>query len=176
MNKKTVILFVMISMLLMACSSKDNQYSNPGSSEKNAGTHAFAVSNSKTTEILTNSTNVTENTTLDINILNNNKLTINTAKIQSIAVRDGNTGETVLKVTDKDNITKISEDLSAVEFTEHEAVDADGWRYELIINGEEEIHIVISGNSQLYICTEDVSQKMDCETDFDLLGYIENML
>lgn len=173
MNKKVILLFIIISTLLIACSKNEKQKSESNTSEKNITTQKFEVLNSEATD---NTSYITEDKHLDKNILNDNKLIINTEKIQSITIRDGNTGETVLEITDKDTIIKISEDISSVTFMEHEAIQSDGWKYELIINADKEIHIVISSNTHLYIWIEDISQKTDCETSFDLLGYIENTL
>lgn len=173
MNKKVILLFIIISTLLIACSKNEKQKSESNTSEKNITTQKLEVLNSEAPD---NTSYITEDKHLDKNILNDNKLIINTEKIQSIAIRDGNTGETVLEITDKDTIIKISEDVSSVTFMEHKAIQSDGWKYELIINADKEIHIVISSNTHLYIWIEDISQKTDCETSFDLLGYIENSL
>lgn len=173
MNKKIILLLIIISMLLIACSKNENQKPESNTSEKNTTTNTLAFSNSTATD---NTSYVTEDKHLDKNILKDNKLIINTEKIQSIAVRDGNTGKTVLEITDKDTIAKISEEIASVPFMEHETVSSDGWRYELIITADKKTHIVISSNTHLYIWIEDVSQKIDCETSFDLLGYIENNL
>lgn len=174
MTKKIFVLFAMISIFLMACSKNENQTSTPDTSEKNTDTQSLAASDTKKDETKDTETITTEENKMDIKILEDNKLIINTEKVQSIAVRDGNTGKTVLDVTDKNNISKISEDISSVEFTEHEEIPADGWRYELIISSDEDIHIVICSNSQLYI--KKGSEKTDCETSFDLIGYIENTI
>lgn len=174
MTKKYIILFVIISTLLIACSKNENQTSKPDSSEKNTNTQTQTISDNKSSETKDNTTSITEDSNMDNKILKDNKLIINTEKIKSIALRDGNTGETVLEVTDKDNIAKISTDISSVEFTEHAEISADGWTYEIIINADEAIHIVISGNSQIYISSENT--KIDCETNFDLIGYIEDTL
>lgn len=173
MNKKIILLLIIVSILLMACSKNGNKKTETNTSEKDSSTQAHSVSNSKETD---NTSSLTEDNHPDKNILQDNKLIINTEKIQSIAVRDGNTGKTVLNITDKDVAAKISEEISSVTFTEHEAVQSDGWRYELIITSDKEIHIVIGSNANLHIFIDEVSQITYCETDFDLLGYIENTL